>query len=37
MTLIDYVVVQDPEGKPLPLRNIIVLTVRARHSNYSIA
>src|SRR5438094_5628976 len=25
MTLIDYVVVQDPEGKPLPLRNIIVL------------
>jgi hypothetical protein len=30
ITLIDYVVVQDPEGKPLPPRNTIVLNIPAK-------
>jgi hypothetical protein len=30
ITLIDYVVVQDPEGKPLPPRNVLVLNIPAK-------
>ena len=35
ITLIDYVMVQDPEGKPLPLRNIIVLNIPAKRAGTS--
>jgi len=34
-TLIDYVLVQDPEGKPLPLRNIVVLNIPAKKAGTS--
>jgi hypothetical protein len=30
ITLIDYVLVQDPQGKPLPPRNIVVLNIPAK-------
>jgi len=35
ITLIDYVMVQDPEGKPLPLRNIVVLNIPAKKAGTS--
>ncbi len=35
ITLIDYVTVQDPEGKPLPPRNIIVLNIPAKKAGTS--
>jgi hypothetical protein len=35
VTLIDYVMVQDPEGKPLPLRNIVVLNIPAKKTGTS--
>jgi len=35
VTLIDYVTVQDPEGKPLPLRNIVVLNIPAKKAGTS--
>ena len=35
ITLIDYVMVQDPEGKPLPPRNIIVLNIPAKRAGTS--
>ena len=35
VTLIDYVLVQDPDGKPLPPRNIVVLNIPAKKAGTS--
>ena len=35
ITLIDYVLVQDPDGKPLPARNIVVLNIPAKKAGTS--